>query len=153
MQLDDTAHILGNAEFFSICSLEQRRMLAFASEWVRFKEGEILFKAGQIAPGAYVLISGELISTQKDIPSGKPIIITDPGAVIAELALIVKHPRRADVVCKTDAQLLMVPRSAFSKIMQQFPEIAIKAEAMVRSDISKYISNIEGAAKLSNAKK
>ncbi len=123
MQLDDTAHILGSAEFFAICSLEQRRMLAFASEWVELKKNDILFKAGQLVPGAYVLISGELILTQKNASSGKPIIISDPGTVVAELALIVKHPRRADVVCKTDVQLLMVPRSAFSKIMQQFPSL------------------------------
>ncbi len=153
MQLDDTAHILGSADFFSICNLEQRRMLAFASEWIKLKEGDVLFRAGQISPGAYVLISGELLSTHMELPNAKPVLIDKPGTVIAELALIVKRPRRADVVCKSDVQLLMVPRSAFSKIMQQFPDIAVKAEAMVRSEMTKYISSIEEAKKIVGIKK
>jgi len=147
MQLDDTAHILGSAEFFSICNLEQRRMLAFASEWTKLAQGETLFKAGQISPGAYVLISGELSSTKRTNSKEEAVIIEQPGTVIGELALIVKHPRRTTIICTSDAQLLMVPRSAFSKLMQQFPEIAAKAVELVRGDIGKYISSIEGLKK------
>ncbi len=152
MQLDDTAHILGSAEFFAICSLEQRRMLAFASEWIKLRAGDTLFKAGQVSPGAYVLISGELSSTQKLSPNSNPIEIIQPGTVIGELALIVKHPRRSTIVCKSDAQLLMVPRSAFSKLMQQFPEIAVKAVDQIKGDVGKYVSSIKAVGGISSQK-
>jgi len=153
MHLDDTANVLGSAEFFGICNLEQRRMLAFASEWIQLKAGDVLFKAGQVSPGAYVLVSGELTSTPKSGSKEKSVAITEPGTVIGELALIVKGERRASVVCKSNAQLLMVPRSAFLKLMQQFPEIAAKAQEQVRSDIEKYISPIEQVSKVSGLKK
>ncbi len=149
MQLDDTAHILSSAEFFSICNIEQRRMLAFASEWIKLDAGETLFRAGQVSPGAYVLISGELRSVQEGALDKDAVIINRPGTVIGELALITEHPRRASVVCNRDAQLLMVPRSAFSKIMEQFPEIAIKAQQKVRQEMARYVSSIKGAKKIS----
>lgn len=126
-------------------------MLAFASEWVKLQAGETLFRVGQISPGAYVLISGELSSIRgmaqksKFDEKNKAIDIVLPGTVIGELALIVKQPRRATIVCKSDAQLLMVPRSAFSKLMQQFPEIASRTVAQIRGDIGKYVSSIEKA--------
>ncbi|HHB82741.1 MAG TPA: cyclic nucleotide-binding domain-containing protein [Devosia sp.] len=152
MELDETAHILGSADFFAICTLEQRRMLAFASEQVFFEAGKTLFVAGEVISGAYVLISGELISTKLSKRVEKPVFIDAPGTVIGELALIAKHPRRATITCKTDAKLLYVPRSAFAKLMQQFPDVAVRAMAFIQDDISKYVGSLK-QVRLSPAKK
>ncbi len=139
MQLDDTAHILGNAEFFSICNLEQRRMLAFASERIRLAKGQTLFRAGEVISGAYVLISGELVSVPGEGEKGEPVAISRPGTVIGELALLTEHPRRATIVCQQDAELLMVPRSAFGKLMEQFPDVARRAGEVIRTGMGQYV--------------
>ncbi len=145
MKLDEAAHILGSAEFFSICNLEQRRMLAFAGERRALMPKETLFRVGDVTEGAYVLISGELVSRQSDAEGAQNIPITQPGAVIGELALIAKHPRRATVVAVTQADLLLVPRIAFSKLMQQYPEIAQKAAAKIRQDVDAFVAPLASA--------
>lgn len=145
MQLDDTAHILGSADFFSICNLEQRRMLAFASERKQFEAGSVLFNAGDVTSGAYVLISGELVSKDNDALDAEVVHISQPGTVIAELALIAEHPRRSSVVCETNVELLAVPRSAFGKLMEEFPDVASRAMELIRNDIGKFVSSLEGA--------
>ncbi len=145
MQLDEAAHILGSADFFSICNLEQRRMLAFAGERRALIPNETLFRVGDVTEGAYVLISGELLSSQSDTKDAKSVSITQPGAVIGELALIAKQPRRATVVAVTAADLLLVPRIAFSKLMQQYPEIAQKAAGKIRQDVGAYVTPLANA--------
>ncbi|MCF6302507.1 MAG: cyclic nucleotide-binding domain-containing protein [Devosiaceae bacterium] len=143
MELDETAHILGSADFFAICTLEQRRMLAFASELTSFKSGKTLFIAGEITSGAYVLISGELVLIKPTDSKEQELHVTEPGTVIGELALIAKHPRRATATCKTDVELLFVPRSAFAKLMKQFPDVAARAAELIRSNIGKYVGALQ----------
>ncbi|HHG90999.1 MAG TPA: cyclic nucleotide-binding domain-containing protein [Devosia sp.] len=145
MQLDEAAHILGSADFFSICNLEQRRMLAFAGERRGLLSGETLFRAGDVTEGAYVLISGELLSSRSEPKDAKGVSITQPGAVIGELALIAKKPRRATVVAVTPADLLLVPRIAFSKLMQQYPEVAQRAASKIREDVGAYVTPLASA--------
>ena len=140
MQLDEAAHILGSADFFSICNLEQRRMLAFAGERKYLMPDETLFRVGDVTEGAYVLINGELVSQQSG--STLEIEIVQPGTVIGELALIAKHPRRAKVIARSRTDLLLVPRIAFSKLMQQYPEIASKAAAKIRGDVDQYVGSL-----------
>lgn len=145
MQLDDAANILGAADFFSICDLEQRRMLAFGSDRQVLKAGEVLFRVGDVTPGAYVLISGELVSRDKHSGDEKlhSVDIDQPGTVIGELAMIAKHPRRSTVTAKTEVELLFVPRDTFSKLMQQFPDLAAKAAAKVQGDLQSYIGTVQ----------
>lgn len=148
MQLDDAAHILGAADFFSICDLEQRRMLAFASDRRVLKPDEVLFRIGDVPPGAFVLISGVLTSRDKHETGGEAhmIEIDQPGTVIGELAMIAKHPRRSTVTAKTEAELLLVPRETFSKLMQQFPDLAAKAAAKVQTDLKSYLTHVQQIA-------
>ncbi len=147
MHLDDAAHIMGSADFFSICNMEQRRMLSFASERIVLKPGEVLFRAGDVTQGAYVLISGTLISTSliagaDTQKTGDAIEIHQPGTVIGELALIAKHPRRANVKAKSEVELLLVPRTSFSKLVEQFPETALRVSAKIKNDLGNYVSAI-----------
>lgn len=149
MQLDDAAHILGAADFFSICDLEQRRMLAFGSDRQVLKAGEVLFRIGDVTPGAYVLISGTLVSRDKhpgdaDVHN---VEIDQPGTVIGELAMIAKHPRRSTVTAKTETEVLLVSRETFSKLMQQFPDLAAKAAAKVQGDLQSYIGTVQQMGK------
>ena len=128
-------------------------MLAFASERKQLSAGETLFSAGEVTTGAYVLISGELISKNQNSPEAEVVHISQSGTVIGELALITKHPRRTSVVCETNVDVLSVPRSAFGKLMEQFPDIAARALELVRNDIGKYVSSLEQAGLKANKKR
>lgn len=151
MHLDDTAHILGSAEFFTICNLEQRRMLAFASERVQLDAGETLFKSGDVTPGAYVLISGSLTSRQNNEVDDKEFEVSQRGTLIGQLSLITTQKRRATLTCLEPAELLLVTRSSFLKLIDQFPEVAQRAEEMIRNDIGKYINSLEEVKPARNA--
>lgn len=142
MQLDDAATILGRADFFEICDDEQRRLLAFASERKRFRPGSVIYNSGDIPEGAHVLISGTVATTQQGL-EGNPFLIHASGAVLGAMALVVAKPRPVTVKAVDAVEALFVPRSAFLKLVQQYPDLAARAASKIRRELTGYLGAIE----------
>lgn len=142
MQLDDAATILGRADFFEICDAEQRRLLAFASERKRFRPGTVIYASGDVPEGAHVLISGTVATLQEGIEDN-PFLVHDAGAVLGAMALVVAKPRPVTVKAVDAVETLFVPRTAFMKLAQQYPDLAGRAAAKIRSELSGYLGAIE----------
>lgn len=141
MQLDDAATILGRADFFGICDAEQRRLLAFASERKRFRPGSVLYQSGDVPDGAHVLVSGT-VATLQDGLADNPFLIHDAGAVLGAMALVVAKPRPVTVKAVDAVETLFVPRSAFMKLAQQYPDLAGRAAERIRGELSGYLGAI-----------
>ncbi|MHA6689223.1 Crp/Fnr family transcriptional regulator [Devosia sp. A449] len=137
---DDAAEALAQAEFFDICDDEQRRMLAFAGDLRRFDPDAVLYQAGAVPEGAYVLVDGTL-KAKPD--SGKPYTIAEPGSVVSAMALILAKPRPVSISAVTECTALFVPRTAFLKLVQQSPELAQRAVARVERDLGDYLGALE----------
>jgi CRP-like cAMP-binding protein len=142
MQLDEAAMIRGSADFFEICDAEQRRLLAFASERTRFRPGTVLYNSGEIPDGAHVLISGTVATSQEGIEDN-PFLVHDAGAVLGAMALVVARPRPVTVKAVDAVETLFVPRAAFLKLIQQYPELAARAATKIRRELTGYLGAIE----------
>lgn len=138
---DIAAEALAQAEFFDICDDEQRRMLAFAGDQRLFDADAVLYQAGEVPQGAFVLISGTL-KAQPDGP-GQPYLVSEPGSVVSAMALILAKPRPITMSAVTESQTLFVPRYAFIKLIQQSPELAQRAIERVQQDIGSYLGALE----------
>ncbi|MCR6671122.1 Crp/Fnr family transcriptional regulator [Devosia ginsengisoli] len=140
---DDAAEALAQAEFFDICDDEQRRMLAFAGDMHRFDPDAVLYKAGDVPQGAFVLIEGTLKAKPEGPGAGKPYAISEPGSVVSAMALILAKPRPVTITAVTDVRTLFVPRTAFLKLVQQSPDLAQRAVARVERDLGNYLDALE----------
>ncbi|KQX38809.1 hypothetical protein ASD04_09150 [Devosia sp. Root436] len=142
---DDAAEALGRAEFFDICDDEQRRMLAFAGDVRHFDPDAVLYQAGDMPQGAFVLLEGTLKAKPEGPGAGKPYAISEPGSVVSAMALILSKPRPVTVTAVTDTRTLFVPRTAFLKLVQQSPELAQRAVARVERELGDYLGALEPA--------
>jgi CRP-like cAMP-binding protein len=142
MQLDDAAAILARADFFEVCDTQQRQLLAFASERRKFKPGAVIYKSGDTPEGAHVLVSGT-VATTHDGAEDNPFLVHEQGAVLGAMALVVAKPRPVTVKAIDAVETLFVPRSAFMKLAQQFPDLAARAADRIRRDLSGYLGAIE----------
>jgi len=140
---DDVAEALAQAEFFDICDDEQRRMLAFAGDLRHFEADAVLYKAGDVPLGAFVLLDGTLKARPEGQGAGKPYAISEPGSVVSAMALILSKPRPMTITAVTDCETLFVPRTAFLKLVQQSPELAQRAVAQVERDLGNYLGALE----------
>jgi CRP-like cAMP-binding protein len=142
MQLDDAATILSHADFFEVCTAEQQRLLAFASERKKFRPGSVIYQAGEVPDGAHVLVTGT-VQTTREGAEDNPYIVHQQGAVLGAMALVVAKPRPVTVKAIDAVETLFVPRSAFMKLAQQFPDLAGRAAERIRRDLSGYLGAIE----------
>ena len=143
MELDDFTSALAQADFFRICDEEQRRLLAFASERRSFASGEVVYKKGDPAPGAFVLLRGEVLVGDGDGRAYKPQKISERGVVLGEMSLFLDRPRRATLRASSDVELLFVPRSAFNKLLRQFPLLAERAAMRIEEEMSSFLDAME----------
>ncbi|WP_421761802.1 cyclic nucleotide-binding domain-containing protein [Devosia sp.] len=142
MQLDDAATILGRADFFEVCDAEQRRLLAFASERKKFRPGTVIYASGDVPEGAHVLVSGT-VSTTQDGAEDNPFLIHSQGAVLGAMALVVAKPRPVTLKAVDAVETLFVPRSAFMKLANQYPDLAGRAAERIRGELTSYLGAIE----------
>lgn len=138
---DDAAEALARAEFFDICDDQQRSMLAFAGDTRHFRADDVIYQAGDTPEGALVLIDGTL--RVRPDGAGKPYALSEPGSVVSALALVLDKPRPITVTAVTDSRVLVVPRQAFRKLMQQSPDLAQRAAERIQQEISGYLGALE----------
>ena len=141
MQLDDATTILGRADFFEVCDAEQRRLLAFASERKRYKPNSVIYQAGDVPEGAHVLVVGT-VATYQDGDESNPFVISQAGAVLGAMSLVVARPRPVTVKAVDQVETLFVPRSAFMKLANQYPVLAARAAERIRAELLGYLGAV-----------
>src|SRR5690349_186408 len=143
VMLEDAATILSRAEFFGICSAEQRRLLAFASERRRHPAGATIYKGGEISDGAHVLVSGTVTVTGDGADEASPRTVKESGVVLGAMALFVAKPRPVTVKAVDSVETLFVPRTAFMKLAKQFPDMAARAAQRIQRDVVEYLGAVD----------
>lgn len=143
MRMDDAAGVLARADFFDICDDEQLRMLAFAGDRRHFPADAIIYQAGEPPLGAYVLIEGTVKARHEGAEADKPYALSEPGSVISPTALIIDKPRPVTFTAVTDCDMLFVPRSAFLKLVRQYPDLAVRAAQRIEEDLGRYMHALE----------
>ncbi|ODU81387.1 MAG: hypothetical protein ABT14_17950 [Pelagibacterium sp. SCN 63-17] len=134
---------MSQADFFDICDDEQRRMLGFAGDRQHFDADDVIYRAGDVPQGAYVLMDGTVKARHEGAEAGKPYALSEPGSVISPTALILDKPRPVTFTAVTDCELLFVPRSAFLKLLRQYPELAQRAAQRIEQDLGRYMHALE----------
>ncbi len=152
MRMDDAAAILARADFFNMCDDEQRRMLGFASDRRIMDADSVIYTAGDVPEGAFVLIEGTVKARNVGVEAGKPYALSEPGSIISPMALILEKPRPVTITAVTDCELLFVPRSAFLKLVRQYPELAQKAVQRIERELSGYLTALDPLKRKMKAK-
>ena len=117
-------------------------MLAFASERKRYAAGSIILQSGEVPDGAQVLISGSISITPDGSGEPNPMVVSQPGAVVSLVSLIVERPRRVTVRAISIVETLLVPRSSFVKLANQSPNLAARAAGRIRQDLLTFVSAV-----------
>ncbi|MFP6746489.1 MAG: cyclic nucleotide-binding domain-containing protein [Alphaproteobacteria bacterium] len=101
---------------------EARRFLKDATT-MALRAGDRLARAGDMGDEAYLLLSGgiEIRDRQSSV-----LARFAKGAVVGEMAYLAATPRTADIVITNDAEVLVLTKEMFKKIMQKEPVIASK---------------------------
>lgn len=96
-----------------------------AAEWVRLRAGETLFRAGDPADAAYVVLGGRL-AVERPGPSGTELLgDIGPGGFVGELGIVDSAPRMADVRARRDSTLVRLERGVFERLLARHPAVMV----------------------------
>lgn len=126
MSLEQEVELIRRIPIFKMIQPAMQKLLCFGSERLTYDAGQIVFRAGDAADAAYVLIEGAVEITVAS-PKG-PILVNTIGRneIIGEIAIFGDVPRTATVTATSRVEALKISKELFINVIRQNPDAAIE---------------------------
>jgi thioredoxin reductase (NADPH) len=132
------------AQMFPVLEPADTERLRRFGEARSFRAGDYLAKAGEIAPGMFVILSGEVVVTRHDeLAEHDPIVVHGPGSFTGELAQLSNRPALVDAVARGPVTALVVPPRKLRDLMVEEAELG---ERIMRALILRRVGLIQTGA-------
>ena len=123
-----TATTLEARKVFSYLRPEEIDFLSNYASTEQYKAGAILYRKGQPAARAYVLLDGEVI-LRAPTPAGLGIVVehAGPGTMIGASVLL-GETYMVTAQCVTDCKIMSIGKTPLEQIMQANPQMGLIIE-------------------------
>ncbi|MGZ3361602.1 MAG: Crp/Fnr family transcriptional regulator [Xanthobacteraceae bacterium] len=141
MAIDDDITFLERVPTLSLLGRQALRILAIGAESRYVHSGELLFRRGEEADGAYVIQEGRFTLSWKD---GDELTV-GPCTLLGEVALFSETRRPATARALEPSTVLRIPRFLFVRMLDSFPEAARKLREILAARLdqaTREISNV-----------
>ena len=125
MTIEDDIFFLERVTTFAQLGFSALQIIAIGSEAKHLESGEVLFAAGDMADGGFVIQEGTLKLALPDPASVDPGITVGPGVLLGELALVTETRRPVTATAIEPSTVMRITRSLFRKVLEGFPEAAV----------------------------
>ncbi len=106
-----------------------------------FDTGEYLARTGEVGPGMYLILSGEVVITQRDEFALHPaIVVHGPGSFMAELAQLSDRPALVDGIAQSAVEALVIASHRLRDLLVEEAELG---ERIMRALILRRVGLLE----------
>ena len=130
MSLEDDVAFLQQIPTLSVLGRQALRVLAIGAELRRLPSGAVLFYAGELADGAYVVRDGTLLVEPGGGTAGRDWTV-GRGAMVGELALITETLSPVTAIAREPATVIRISRNLFRKTLEGYPAAALRLRDMM----------------------
>jgi CRP-like cAMP-binding protein len=123
MSLEDDIAFFERVPTLAVLGGPALRILAIGAEARKLQSGAVLFYAGELADGGYVVQEGSLLLEPGTLSEGKEIT-AGPGTLVGELALLTDMVRPATAIAQEPTVVVRISRSLFRKMLEGYPAAA-----------------------------
>ncbi len=153
MGLDDDIAFFEQVPIFSVLDREALRILAIGAETRHLQSGAVLFYAGELADGGYLIEQGTLRLEPGTFGESKEMIV-GRGTLVGELALLTDMVCQATAIAKEPVTVLRISRSLFRKMLEGYPQAAVALRDILTKRIDGWQRELGGVkAKLERGMK
>ena len=125
MALIDDVNLFYKQPALRVFHDEALRFLALSSEKVIAQTGEVLFRKGDKASGAYLIRNGQLSLVTTDTTETQELFL---GDLVDESALLAEVRYRATCIARVPTNLIFIPRYAVQRVLQEYPDLVVAWE-------------------------
>ncbi len=126
MSLNKAVEAMQQTPIFAGIDPKRLRLLAFMSESLTYRTGELLFDQGDEGDSAFVVIDGSASVLLNIGGEKKEVAVIGSKQIFGEMAVLCDIPRTAAIGAKSDLEVLRIDRDAFLKLLTEFPEVSLQ---------------------------
>ena len=126
MSLNKAVEAMQQTPIFAGIDPKRLRLLAFMSESLTYRAGELLFDQGDEGDSAFVVIDGSASVLINIGGEKKEVAVIGSKQIFGEMAALCDIPRTAAIGAKSDLEVLRIDREAFLKLLMEFPEVSLQ---------------------------
>lgn len=143
--LNDEAKMLKRVPLFAGLTPAKLKLLAFTSERVVWRAGEVLFRQGDPGDAAYVILSGRAAVLAESDKGPIHVADIEDNAIVGEIAILCGAPRSATVQASTAVEALRIGKDEFLKLLTDFPEMTIEVVRVLAERLSRTTAELTEA--------
>jgi CRP-like cAMP-binding protein len=144
VSLEDDIALLEQVPTLAVLGRAALRILAIGAETRNVASGAVLFYAGDLADGGYVVQDGSFLLEPDRPARTQREAIAGPGALLGELALVTDTVRTTTATAQEPSAVLRIPRSLFVKTLEGYPEAARSLREAMADRINDWSRELEG---------
>ncbi|MDG1970962.1 MAG: Crp/Fnr family transcriptional regulator [Paracoccaceae bacterium] len=126
MSLNKAVEAMQQTPIFAGIDPKRLRLLAFMSESLTYRAGELLFDQGDEGDSAFVVIDGSASVLINIGGEKKEVAVIGSKQIFGEMAVLCDIPRTAAIGAKSDLEVLRIDRDAFLKLLSEFTEVSLQ---------------------------
>ncbi len=127
-------------QMFPVLDAVEIARLARFGERKCYAAGERMVTTGEVAPGAFVILSGEVQVSRRALAHSDPIVTYGPGSFMGELAQLSGRPSLGDAVASEPVEALVIPPRRLRDLLVEEAELG---ERIMRALILRRVGLIE----------
>lgn len=122
MARDEKLDMLRRVPLFARLGGRELERLGMLTDEVDLPAGRVLMRQGERGEELFVFISGAA-RIERD---GRQVAEREANDFVGEIALVDGGPRTATVTLTEDSRLLVVARTQFRQLLEEFPEVRMQ---------------------------
>lgn len=146
MSLAKEVEAIRQVPMLSHLEATSQKMLCFASERLIYEPGQVLFRQGEAADAAYVVIDGS-VEIVLCTASGSLLLNTlSQNDFFGETGMFGDVPRSATAIAKTRLDTLRIPRDVFRRTIHGCPDAALELSCILARRLANTTVQLSAAA-------
>lgn len=135
---------IANLPLFKELSAEQRSRIAAGARMLRLPRGEMLFRRGDPAAGAYIVCYGRVkLSFVSPTGSEKVIEIIEQGGIFGLAVMFLEVPHVVGSTALADSLVLMIPKETIFENIDRDPVFARRMLAGMSRRMHQLVADVE----------
>lgn len=112
---------------------------------VTLKPGSKVVRTGDLDNTLYAVLAG-IVEVRREGAHGPPLAVFGAGDTFGEIGFLTRTPRTADVLARTDAEILVLSGDALERLMREEPAIAAKVMRNIAEELAIRLSLTSSSA-------
>ncbi len=142
MGLEDDIAFFERVPTLAVLGKQALRVVAIGAEARHLQSGAVLFYAGELADGGYIVQEGSMV-LEPEGPRGGEYTV-GPGTLLGELALLTDTISPVTAIAREPTVLIRIPRGLFRKMLEGYPAAAVRLRDEMAGRLGDWTQDLAG---------